>query len=97
VSDCRKVESVFVLWSESKLINEELGCDDKGMIEKELSFQGFERLVDKASKNVEACYDKTRFEVRFEDGENHNIRMDINEKESCVKSYLSREYHLQVI
>jgi hypothetical protein len=66
----KDIKSVFVHWSESKLINDELGNvpEDEGDIRKEVDPVVFDDLVKRASALVVTGYDKTCLTVTFHDG-----------------------------
>jgi hypothetical protein len=63
------IKSVFVHWSESGLINSELGHDEEGSISKEVDPVVFDDLVRRASALVGPGYDKTCLTVELHDGE----------------------------
>ena len=64
------IEKVFVHWSESSLINDELGNvpEDSGDILKEVNPIEFDELIKRASALVYAGYDKTCLRVTLSDG-----------------------------
>lgn len=64
------IEKVFVHWSESCLINDELGNvpEDSGDILKEVDPLEFDDLTRRASALVPAGYDKTCLKVTLKDG-----------------------------
>lgn len=61
------IKSVFVHWSESGLINSELGNVD-GDIDKDVDPVVFDDLVRRASAYVQSGYDKTYLTVILNDG-----------------------------
>jgi hypothetical protein len=63
-----EIKSVFVHWSESGLINAELGHDDEGDINKEVDPATFDDLVKRAAALVPPGYDKTCLTVTFHNG-----------------------------
>ena len=63
----KDIASVFVHWSESTLINDELGSTD-GDIDKQVDPLVFDELVKRAAALVVSGYDKTSLTVRFHDG-----------------------------
>lgn len=76
-----EIESVFVHWSESELINAELGHDEEGDIDKKVDPIAFDDLVRRASALVPPGYDKTMLTVYLKDGG----------EITYVKFYLTRE------
>lgn len=66
--ELKDIKSVFVHWSESKLINDELGSNDDGDINKEVDPVVFDDLVKRAAALVRTGYDKTSLTVTFHDG-----------------------------
>ncbi len=62
------IQSVKVHWSESNLINDELGCDDNCDIEKEVEPAKLDDLVRRASLLVDMGYDKTSCSVLLKNG-----------------------------
>jgi hypothetical protein len=76
------IKSVFVHWSESELINTELG-EDEGDINKEVDPVAFDDLVKRASALVSPGYDKTCLTVEFRDG-------TVYGKNGGCKFYLTR-------
>ena len=62
------IDSIIIHWSESIVINVELGCDDNSDIEKEVTPEKAEALIRKASTNISAGYDKTSMTVKLKDG-----------------------------
>lgn len=77
------IKSVFVHWSESELINSELGHDKEGDINKDVDPVTFDDLVKRASALVPPGYDKTCLTVEFQDG-------TIYGKNGGCKFYLTR-------
>ena len=64
------VESVFVHWSESVLINDELGHNENtGDIDKQVDPVEFDHLVQRAANGVFSGYDKTKLTVKLKNGE----------------------------
>lgn len=63
-----EIESVWVHWSESTLINEVLGCDDNSDIEKSVDVFEFNDLIKAAASEVESGYDKTVLTITLIDG-----------------------------
>ena len=62
------IETIIVHWSESKLINDELGGND-GDIEKEVDPVEFSNLILRASSKVKSGFDKTNLSIKLK----HNI------------------------
>jgi len=62
------IKSVYVQWSESELMNKELGYDDNGDINKDVDPIAFDDLVKRAAALVGQGYDKTCLTVEFHDG-----------------------------
>lgn len=62
------IESVHFHWSESGLINDELGNNSEGDIEKTVSAETANDLICRASKLVGVGYDKTPLTVKMKDG-----------------------------
>ena len=87
------IKEVFVFWSESTLINNEMGTDESFDINKAVSVDEFNALADKASQFVDVGYDKTKVKVVFHDGNEFNCRLDITKSNKCIvellKHYLS--------
>ena len=61
------IKTVTVHWSESEYINDTLGCDDDGDIEKEVDVFAFDSIIKHASKLVGPGYDKTSLTIVFND------------------------------
>lgn len=59
------IKSVKVHWSESELINNAIGCDDSGDIEKEITPIEADKLIKDAAKTIRSGYDKTFMTIRF--------------------------------
>lgn len=76
-----EIKSVFVHWSESGLINDELGNSDDGDINALVEPVDFDDLVRRAAALVPPGYDKTTLTIKLEDGGEINY----------VKFYLTRE------
>jgi hypothetical protein len=62
------IESVFVHWSESALINDELGANDDDDIEKPVDPARFDEMVVRAAKGVTGGYDKTSLSIVLKGG-----------------------------
>jgi len=62
------IKRVFVHWSESSLINDELGCDEESDINKDVDPVTFDDLIKRASALVLPGYDKTVLTVHLHDG-----------------------------
>lgn len=62
------IKSIFIHWSESELINKELGHDEEDNINKEVEPVAFDDLVKRASALVSLGYAKTCLTVHFHDG-----------------------------
>jgi len=62
------IESIIVHWSESTLINDELGRDDNDDIEKQVDPVAFDDLIRRAAKKVGGGYDKTSLSVKLKSG-----------------------------
>ena len=69
------IKSVFVHWSESGLVNSELGHDEEGDINKDVDPVAFDDLIRRASALVSPGYDKTCLTVVLNDGTvyGHNV------------------------
>jgi len=63
-----ELESITVHWSESNLINDELGHDDDGDIEKQVDPVIFDDLIKRAAVKVGSGYDKTLLSVTLKNG-----------------------------
>lgn len=63
-----EIESVFVHWSESELINSELGYNGDGDIDKEVNPLEFDDLIRRAAALVPPGYDKTTLTIKLKDG-----------------------------
>lgn len=87
------IKEVFVFWSESTLINNEMGADENFDINKAVSIDEFNVLAVKAAQLVEGGYDKTKVKVIFHDGNEFNCRLDITKGNNCIiellKHYLN--------
>ncbi len=64
----KDIASVFVHWSESNLINDELGCNDEFDINKEVDPVVFDNLLRRSAQLVGAGYDKTVLTIKLKDG-----------------------------
>lgn len=62
------IETIICHWSESNLINDELGGDDSGDIEKQVEPKVFDDLICRAAKLVGSGYDKTSLSVKLKSG-----------------------------
>lgn len=85
------IESIHVHWSESSLINNEMGCNSNFDIKKTIDLDQFQALISRAAQEVSAGggYDKTKFTVKLRNGSDWGpFRIDINSKESCVTTLL---------
>ena len=65
----KSIKSFHVYWSESTLVNKELRCDNNGDIEQDVSFDDFVELCNRAIKEVDCGYDKTKVRIDFHDGD----------------------------
>jgi hypothetical protein len=90
--ELKDIEKVFVYWSESSLINDELGNvpEDSGDILKEVNPVDFDKLIKRASALVHCGYDKTCLKVTLTDGtvygENGGCKFYLTaDKDSLVK------------
>jgi len=63
-----ELKSITVHWSESNLINDELGCDDNCDIEKQVDPVAFDDLIKRAALTVGEGYDKTFLSVEHKNG-----------------------------
>ena len=63
-----QIESVRVQWSESGLINRELGNDAEGDINVTISPDAADDLIRRAALLVDGGYDKTPLTVTLKDG-----------------------------
>ena len=68
INNIDDIDFIVVHWSESTLINDELGCDDNCDIEKDVNPNELDDLVRRASKEVGGGYDKTSLSVKLESG-----------------------------
>ncbi len=82
------IKEVFVFWSESTLINNEMGADESFDINKAVSIDEFNALADKAAQLVDGGYDKTKVKVIFHDGSEFNCRLDITKSNKCIVELL---------
>lgn len=62
------IDSVIVHWSESNLINDELGSDENSDIEKTVDPIVLDDLIKRAAKLVGGGYDKTSMSVKLKNG-----------------------------
>lgn len=62
------IETIVVHWSESKIINDELGHDENYDIEKNIEPAKFDEIVKRAAMSVEGGYDKTNLSVTLKNG-----------------------------
>jgi len=62
------IDSIKVHWSESMIINDELGHDDDGDIEKWVTPGCMQTLIHKAGKDVGCGYDKTSMTIKLKSG-----------------------------
>lgn len=62
------IESVLVHWTESILINDELGCDERDNIEKLVDAVFFDGIIQRAEKTFGLCYDKISLSVKLKNG-----------------------------
>jgi len=67
--ELKDIKSILVHWSESALINEELGCNEDDDIEKVVEVKKFDDLIHRASKLVDVGYDKTTLSITMKSGE----------------------------
>lgn len=82
------IKSVFVHWSESNLINKEMGHDENSDIEKEIEPAVFDDLVRRSAAEVGPGYDKTVLTVHYNDGTKPDIEIKFYltpEKDSLLK------------
>ena len=63
--EMKDIKNVKIHWSESALINKELGCDSSGDIEKYLTPIEADDLIKRAAPLVGSGYDKTSMTVTF--------------------------------
>ena len=75
IENLADIAEVVVHWSESEYINEVLGCDDDGDIEKGVDAFAFDSIVKAASKEVGIGYDKTSLSVNLKDGSTWCVEM----------------------
>lgn len=68
IESLEQIESVKFQWSESGLINEELGNDAEGDINVTVSPEVADGLIRRAALLVEGGYDKTPLTVTLKDG-----------------------------
>ena len=68
IKDIGEIESVIVHWSESNVINDELGCNDDCDIEKEVSPQVLDKIIERAAKGVKGGYGKTSLTIKLKSG-----------------------------
>lgn len=62
------IQSVFVWWSESTLLNDAMHGNDDGDINKEIDPIIFDALIKNAAKEVDCGYDKTVLTIKTKDG-----------------------------
>ena len=86
------IENIKVHWSESNLINDELGCDDNCDIEKNISPVEFDDLITRAAKKVGGGYDKTSLSVKLKNGTQwcSNSKFYLNAQDSCLLDLLNK-------
>lgn len=86
------IESIIVHWSESNLINDELGCDDNCDIEKQVDPAAFDDLIRRAAKKVGVGYDKTSLSVKLKIGLQwcEQSKFYLNQKDSGLMSMLNK-------
>lgn len=65
IKSLNDIWSIKVHWSESNLINKELGCDDNSDIEKFVEVERLDKLIKEASGMVGQGYDKTMMTVKL--------------------------------
>tara|TARA_R110000851_G_C12708838_1_gene527062 strand:- start:50 stop:319 length:270 start_codon:yes stop_codon:yes gene_type:complete len=82
--DISEIKTVFVEWSESALINERLGADEFGDIDKYVDPVEFSNLVTKAAPFVGGGYDKTQITVEFVGGEKLNKKLYLTEERNTL-------------
>lgn len=68
IKDLGEIDEIVVHWSESALINSELGCDDNCDIEKKVCPFELDDLINRASKLVPPGYDKTNMSITLKNG-----------------------------
>ena len=68
IENLNDIEEIIVHWSESTHINDALGCDEDGDIEKKVDVFAFDKMVEMASKSVGSGYDKTSLTVKMKSG-----------------------------
>lgn len=83
------VKDITVLWSESSMVNDTLGCDENYDIDKTFSFDILADLFLKAATS-ELGYDKTKMKVNLFNGESFECRMDISPDENNLCDFVSR-------
>lgn len=86
------IKSIFVSWSESNLINDELGCDDDCDINKEVDPVIFDGLVKRAAKKVGSGYDKTVLTVTLQDGTKwaDQVKFYLSSQDSSLLNLLNK-------
>lgn len=68
ITNIHEIESIRVHWSESSLISDELGYDEEGDIEKDVSPDDLDDMVKRAAAKVGGGYDKTSLTIKLKDG-----------------------------
>lgn len=68
IENIEDIETITVHWSDSGLINDELGCDEDGDIEKQVDPTAFDELIRRAAKQVGIGFDKTVLSVKLKNG-----------------------------
>lgn len=86
------INTVFIHWSESTLINDELGCDNNFDINADVSFDSAEDLFNRAAKLVCGGYDKTKLTIVFNNGERLDCRIDLTP--DCYSLYELISYYM---
>lgn len=92
VNSVDEIESVFVHWSESNLINDELGCDDECDINKLVDPAAFNDLVSRAAKQVGSGYDKTVLTIKLKSGIiwANDVKFYLNAKDESMLTMINR-------
>ena len=86
------IESILVHWSESGLINDEMGCDENFDIEKQIDPIKFNDLICRAAKEVDTGYDKTVLSISLKNGVHwcNNAKFYLTQSVDCLMDWLNK-------
>jgi len=92
IESIEDIDSIKVHWSESSLINEELGCDDDGDIDKWVTPEEMHILIQKAGKLVGSGFDKTSMTIKLKTGDlwANNSKFYIANGDNCLLNVLNK-------